>query len=664
MTRRIELLAPAKDAETAIAAIRSGADSVYMGAERFGAREQARNPIEAIREATDFAHQYYAKVYVTLNVLLYDIEFLAAQKLIEQLYQVGIDGLIIQDAGLLELDLPAIPLIASTQMNNATVEKVKFLQDVGFSRVILARELTLDEIRNIRSEATVELECFIHGSLCVSASGQCYMSYAIGGRSGNRGQCAQPCRRLYTVKDQKGNIIVKDRYLLSLKDLNLSQYLEDLLDAGVTAFKIEGRLKDVAYVVNTVGFYRKLLDGILAKKNLKQDGKNITDCHSERSEAESRNLLKKDFSASSRQVGTSVEMTSGSFDNAVFKRSSSGASRLNFEPNPEKTFNRGFTDFGLTGRTENMLSMDTPKSMGEFLGVVREVGKNYFVIDSNKQVRNGDGLCFFDNEKNLSGTAVNRVEDKKIFPQKMNGIRKGQDIFRNFDYEFDRKLKGRAAERKVGLSIVLKESQQGLVLAGKDEDNNEATVEITDTKQPAEKKDNARKTIISQLTKLGNTLFECSDVKLETKDVYFLPVSKLNEARRELIKRLLEVREANRPRKQGGILRNNISYPDKHLTYTGNVLNAQAEAFYRSHGVETIEPAAESGIDMTGKVVMTTKMCIRRELNLCPKTGSKAEAEPLILLDEQGKEFQLEFKCGHCGMDVVVLSATPAVNNQ
>jgi 23S rRNA 5-hydroxycytidine C2501 synthase len=553
-------------------------------------------------------------------------------------------GLIIQDMGLLEserrgqdardterrgqdardterrgqdardtVDLPPIPLIASTQMNNATVEKVKFLQDVGFSRVILARELTLDEIRHIRSETTVELECFIHGSLCVSASGQCYMSYAIGGRSGNRGQCAQPCRRLYTVKDQKGNIIVKDRYLLSLKDLNLSKHLEDLIDAGITAFKIEGRLKDIPYVVNTVGFYRQLLDGILAKKKL--------------------------------------------------QKSSSGSVKLGFEPNPEKTFNRGFTDYGLTGRAENMSSMDTPKSIGEFLGVVRDVGRNYFVIDGNKPVHNADGICFFDNEKNLSGTVVNRVEDRKVFPQKMSGIRAGQEIYRNFDYEFERKLAGRAAERKVALSIIVKETQSGLILAGKDEDGNEATVEIAGPKQPAEKQDTARQTIITQLTKLGNTIFECSDVKLETQDIYFWPVSRLNETRRELINRLIEVREANRPRKTGGILKNSVAYPDKRLTYTGNVLNAQAEAFYRRHGVETIAPAAESGINMTGRMVMTTKLCLRRELNLCPKSGSKTSAEPLVLLDEQDRQFQLEFKCRHCGMEVI-LSTTPAVNNQ
>ena len=266
-TGKIELLAPAKDASTAIAAIRCGADAVYIGAERFGAREQAGNTMAAIRQATEFAHQYYAKVYVTLNTLLYDDELPAAEKMIHQLYKIGIDGLIIQDTGLLELDLPPLPIIASTQMNNNTPEKVRFLQDVGFSRAILARELTLEEIKRIRKATSIELECFIHGALCVGASGQCYMSYAIGGRSGNRGQCAQPCRRLYSLKDGNGNTIVKDRYLLSLKDLNLAEHLEGLIDAGVGSFKIEGRLKDIAYVDE----HRKFLSPAIGRNPQKQE---------------------------------------------------------------------------------------------------------------------------------------------------------------------------------------------------------------------------------------------------------------------------------------------------------------------------------------------------------------------------------------------------------
>jgi putative protease len=628
MTRRIELLAPAKDAATAKAAISCGADAVYMGAEKFGAREAAGNSVEAIQEAIDFAHQYYAKVYVTLNTLLYDEELEEAQELIEELYDVGVDGVIIQDAGLLEMKLPPLPLIASTQMNNDSPQKVKFLQDVGFSRAILARELNLDEIKEIRKETTIELECFIHGALCVGKSGLCLMSYAIGGRSplrgrcGNRGDCAQPCRRIYSVKDAQGKTIVKDRYLLSLKDLNLSEYLEDMIDAGVNSFKIEGRLKDIPYVVNTVSFYRRRLDEIIAKKNL--------------------------------------------------KRASSGTTKLSFEPNLDKTFNRGFTDYGMTGKTKGIGSIDTPKSMGEYVGVVKEVVRNYFILEMDSRfppslklrrtgrsndnetlrLHNADGICFFDKENNLTGTVINGVEENKVFPQKIQGLRKGLKIYRNFDYEFSRKLTTRPAERKIGLVMVMRESADGLILTGTDEDCNETAVKIEGAKQPAEKKEAARQTVINQLTKLGNTIFECSDVKLETQDDYFLPVSRLNEARRELVERLIEVREKNRPRLTGGALINDVAYPQKELTYSGNVLNQKAEEFYRRHGVETIEPAAESGMDMTGKVVMTTKYCLREELGLCEGKGENSSAEPLILEDEDGREYEVGFRCGQCGMEI------------
>jgi putative protease len=602
MTRKIELLAPAKDAATAIAAIRCGADAVYMGAEKFGAREAAANTTEAIKQVTDLAHQYYAKVYVTLNTLLYDEELPAAEKMIGQLYKIGIDGLIIQDAGLLELDLPPLPMIASTQMNNDSPEKVRFLQDVGFSRAILARELTLDEIKRIRKATSIELECFIHGALCVGMSGQCYMSYALGGRSGNRGQCAQPCRRIYSVKDEQGKIIVRNRHLLSLKDLNLAEHLEELIDAGVSSFKIEGRLKDVSYVVNTVGYYRKLLDKIMTKKNL--------------------------------------------------QKSSSGTVQLSFEPNLEKTFNRGFTDYGFRGKAADFGSIDTPKSMGEFVGVVTDVGKDYFVIDGEQELHNADGICFFDNEKNLSGTVINGVEGRKVYPQKMFGIHAGQKIYRNYDCQFVRKLTGKASQRKIGLSMVMRETPKGFALVGSDEDGNEATAEIVDDKQPALKKESARQTTVTQLTKLGNTIFECSDVQMETQDVYFLPVSRLNAAKRELVARLLEVRECNRPRASGNILKNDIEYPEKQLTYMGNVLNTKAEAFYRRHGVETIEPAAESGLDLSGRVVMTTKYCLRQELGLCGGSRSKTREEPLILQDEDGREYKIKFCCGPCGMQI------------
>ncbi len=634
--RKIELLAPAKDAQIAIAAINCGADAVYMGAQRFGAREAAYNTIDSIKSVIDFAHQYYAKVYVTLNTILKDDELTAAEMMIGQLYKAGIDGLIIQDAGILELDLPPVAIIASTQMNNDTPEKIKFLEDVGFSRAILARELTLEEISEIRKVTSIELECFIHGALCVGKSGQCYMSCAIGGRSGNRGQCAQPCRRIYNLKDANGRIIAEGRHLLSLKDLNLSQHLEELIDAGITAFKIEGRLKDLAYVTNTVAYYRKRLDEIIEKKNSKEIA---ADRHSERSEAEPRNL---DFSTPSRQVGTPVEMTD-------FKRASSGISHINFEPDLEKTFNRGFTDYGITGKKIKMGSIDTPKSMGEFLGKVIETGKNYFVIDTKKELHNADGICFFDKDRNLAGTVINRVEGTKIYPQKMQDIFTGEEIYRNYDYEFCRKLNDKSTERKIGLSIILSETADGLILKGADEDSNDVKVEIKGDKQPALKKEQAKQTIITQLSKLGNTIFECIEVQVETKDIYFLPVSQLNAARRELLEKILQTRELNRPTANGHILKNDAPYPQKELDFRGNVLNKKAEEFYSRHGVKKIEPAAESGKDLSGEVVMITKYCLRQELGICQPT----QAEPLILLDEDDREYKVNFQCGRCGMEIV-----------
>jgi collagenase-like PrtC family protease len=601
MNGGIELLAPAKDGPTARAAILCGADAVYLGADRFGAREAAGNALSVIREVADFAHQYYARVYVTLNTLLHDRELAAAQRMAHELYDIGVDALIIQDVGLLELDLPPLPLIASTQMHNATVEKVKFWEQIGFSRVILARELTLEQIRQIRRRTDIELECFIHGALCVGASGQCYLSYALGGRSGNRGQCAQPCRRLYSLRDQRGRLVAQDRHLLSLKDLNLAEHLEDLIEAGITSFKIEGRLKDIPYVANTVGFYRQRLDTILSGKGL--------------------------------------------------QRGSCGSVRLAFGPSPEKTFNRGFTDYGLTGKLSSIASMDTPKSTGEYVGTVARVEESSFVLAGPHDLHSADGICFLDRQRNLDGTVVNRVEGQRVYPQKMHSLHVGQNIYRNFDYTFSRQLAGRVAERKIRLSLVLDESAQGLILSGTDEDGNQVRVEIAGEKQPAQKKEAARRTILTQLTKLGNTIFECSDIQLRTGDTYFLPVSRLNAAKRALVEQLLRTRQANRPRWAGGVQRNTVPYPEKHLTYLGNALNEKARAFYRRHGVETIAPAAESGMDLSEQVVMTTKYCLRNELGLCVRKDSEP-AEPLILEDEDGRQFELRFRCGSCGMEI------------
>ncbi|MBM4103222.1 MAG: U32 family peptidase [Planctomycetes bacterium] len=600
-TRMIELLAPARDAKTAITAIECGADAVYIGAPRFGARQAAGSSLDDIRRVVEFAHPYYVKVYAALNTLLYDEELAEAEKIIRQLYDIGVDGVIVQDAGLLDADLPAISLIASTQMNNDSTEKVKFLEGVGFSRAILARELTLSQIREIRKHTSIELECFIHGALCVGASGQCYLSYAIGGRSGNRGVCAQPCRRIYTLKDKSGGVVVKNRYLLSLKDLNLSGYLEEMIDAGVCAFKIEGRLKDASYVANTVGFYRQKLDAILAKKGL--------------------------------------------------RKSSSGGVRLNFTPDLGKTFNRGYTDYGIAAKCEKMGAMDTPKSVGEFAGVVSRVDKGGFVLDGKVELHNGDGICFFDTQNNLGGTVVNGIEGRKIKPQKMEDIRAGMKIYRNYDHAFNKLLEKNPAQRKILIWMVLRDTNEGVSLTAKDEDGNEAIVDIKIEKIPAQKKDAAMETIRTQLKKLGGTIFECVEVRVETPEVYFFAVSAMNELRRAVVGKLLEAREQNRPRKRGGAIRNAVPYPEKHLSYRGNVLNTRARAFYLRHGVETIDPAAETGLDLTGGVAMTTKYCLRRELGLCDGAGRQSEA--MILEDEDGQQFEVKFRCGPCGMEIV-----------
>ena len=593
----IELLAPARDVEAAGAAIMCGADAVYLGGPQFGARQSAGNSLEAIAEAVALARPYYVKVYVALNTLLFDAELAQAEGIIRDLHVIGIDGLIIQDVGLLELDLPPIPLIASTQMHNNTPEKVKFLEDVGFSRVILARELTLEQIRQIRRHTSVELECFVQGALCVSQSGRCAMSYALGGRSGNRGQCAQPCRRRYTLKDAAGRVLSEDRYLLSLKDLNLAGRLEALLEAGVSSFKIEGRLKEAPYVANTVGYYRQKLDALLSRKGL--------------------------------------------------RKSSSGAVSLEFSPAPDKTFSRGFTEYGLVNKDDAMGSIESPKSIGERVGTVRQADGQSFVLDGDVELHNGDGLCFFDVRRNLCGTAVNRVDGRRIFPQTLDGIRKGTTIYRNYDHAFFKHLGGRPAQRRIGLRMTLQDSADGVELAGVDEDGTVAAFAMAIDKQAAEQPDAARHRIGEQLKKLGNTQFACEDIAIRTRQVYFMPVSAINALKRGLVERMAEARAAHRPVCKGGVIRNAAAYPAKQLTWRDNVLNDKAAAFYRRHGVERIERAAESGVDLHGRTVMTTKYCLRRQLGLCEPT-----AAPLVLEDEDGRQFRLRFLCGPCGMEL------------
>lgn len=604
----IELLAPARDLECGVAAIDCGADAVYIGATRFGARAQAGNPLADIEALARYAHRYWARVYVTVNTLLYDHELPDAVRLIHELYQAGVDALIVQDVGLLECDLPPLPLIASTQMHNDTPAKVAFLEQVGFRRVILARELSLEQIRAIRQQTTIELEAFVHGALCVSYSGQCYMSYAIGGRSGNRGECAQPCRRRYSLVDREGTALASDRHLLSLRDLNLSSHLADLIGAGVSSFKIEGRLKDKAYVMNVVSAYRQQLDQVLQATGL--------------------------------------------------RKSSSGQSQVDFAPDLAKTFNRGYTTHFIRGRSTPPGSIDTPKMTGEYVGKVVAVGRRAFRLDTQAPLHNGDGLCFFDPEPGapgatLRGTVVNGVRGEAISVDRIDGIKEGTAIYRNHDHVFLGHLEDSRPVRKIAVRLTLAEAPDGVSLAAVDEDGNSAMGTLDCDKERAHDAQQMLANLHRQLGKMGDTEFVCQELQVTWPEVYFLPFSALNELRRRTLAQLAEVRAQNRPVLACGTVTNGATYPQRQLTYLGNVLNQQAAAFYRRHGVTDIEPAAESGLDMQGRQVMRTRYCIRHQLGFCDGQGpTSALEEPLYLVDEEGHRHRLHFDCEKCEMTI------------
>lgn len=600
----VELLAPAKNLPIGIAAIKAGADAVYIGAPLFGAREAAGNPLSDITELVKYAHQFRVRVYVTLNTLLHDEEIPAAEELIQQLYDIKIDGLIIQDMGLLECQLPPIPLIASTQTNNRTPEKASFLEKVGFQRIILARELTLKEIEEIRQSTNVELEFFIHGSLCVCYSGQCYMSYAIGGRSGNRGKCAQSCRRIYSLVDNNGQIIMKNRYPLSLRDLNLAPHLNDLLQVGINSFKIEGRLKNEFYVMNVVNYYRKELDRLLPRMGL--------------------------------------------------SKSSAGRVMVDFTAVPAKTFSRDFTTYFLHGRDKNMGSTDTPKSVGEKIGIVNAIFPTYFTLaKENLLLHAGDGICFFDNRQNLQGTRVNQVQGNKIFPEQIGSILKGTIIYRNYDQLFLQEIKKSRVERKISIDLSLTEIPEGFRLIAIDEDGFQSEVILPGEKIAAEKTELAAATIKKQLTSMGSTHFECKSLKADLNPIPYISMASLNTLRRAVLEKLNSIRIEKHPSLQIPIIPNEIPYLEKSLTFQGNVLNKKAIAFYRRHGVQTIEPAAESGLDMTGRKVMTTRYCILGQIGKCLLTDKTNKLNlPLFLVDKDNRRFELKFNCKKCEMEV------------
>jgi len=605
LMKQIELLAPAKNLECGIAAIKYGADAVYIGAGKFGARVSAGNNLEDIEKLIKFAHFYRAKVYITVNTILNESEIEHAQKLIKKLYESGADAIIIQDMGLLELDLPSIPIFASTQCHNNTPERVKFLEQVGFSRVILARELSLDQIKEIKSQTNTELESFIHGALCVSYSGQCYMSYAIGGRSGNKGECAQPCRKQYSLIDSDNKIISDKKHLLSLKDLNLSNRIKEFIDAGITSFKIEGRLKDANYIKNIVAFYRTKIDEVI--------------------------------------------------EGSQYKKSSSGKILLDFVPAPVKTFNRGYSDYFINGRKKEITSFDTPKFKGESIGKITKIFKDSFILDKKPEIKinNGDGISFFDQTGNLCGTVINNTDDNRIYPNDMNSLQVNTYLFRNLDHEFIKKVKSSEVKRKIQINFWLSETPTGLILHTIDEDGIEANISVDTDKEIAKDPQMALDNIKKQLQKLGETDFVCSDIEINLKNIYFMKVKDLNELRRTVIEKLKQNRENSYERQVKKIIPNDCPYPVSDLTYESNVLNSYAKKFYVRHGVKTIEPAAESGLDIKDRKIMTTKHCLKYQFDLCQKQKAKSDfKEPFYLVDEQNKKYLLKFNCKNCEMEI------------
>lgn len=601
--RKIELLAPAKNLECGIAAIDHGADAVYIGAPKFGARAAAVNSLEDIAALVEYAHLYNARIYVTVNIILKDEELQETEKMIWALFRAGVDALIVQDMGITGLNLPPIPLHASTQMDNRTVEKVRFLADAGFRQVVLARELSLREISKIHEACPdVPLEIFVHGALCVSYSGQCYVSQACFGRSANRGECAQFCRLPFSLVDAEGRVIVKDKHLLSLKDLNQSDELEALLDAGASSFKIEGRLKDVSYVKNVTAAYRRKLDAIFARRK-------------------------------------------------EYARASSGSCRYAFNPQLDKSFSRGFTHYYLHGRTKDVFSFDTPKSLGEEMGTMKEARGNYLTVAGLKSFNNGDGVCYIDEQGRLQGFRINRVEGNKLYPQEMPRIKPRTVLYRNFDQEFEKILVRKSSERRIAVSVRLTDTPFGFALTLTDEDDNSVTLSLAREKEPA--RTPQEENLKTQLAKFGNTPFEAVRIDIDFAGNWFLPASVLADFRRQAVEKLISARRINYRRELFVLKPTAHAFPQSTLTYLGNVMNAQAVSFYAGHGVASIAPAFERA-PAEKAVLMFCKHCLRYSMGWCPvhQRERSPYREPYYLVSTDGKRFRLEFDCKNCQMKV------------
>lgn len=605
----IELLAPAKNVDCGIEAIRHGADAVYIGGPSFGARSAAGNTVGDIARLCDFAHLFGARIYVTLNTILWDDELAEAERLVWDLYRVGVDALIVQDLSLLEMHLPPIALHASTQMDNCTPDKARWLEAAGFRQIVLARETPLEQIRQISRAVSVPLEAFVHGALCVSYSGRCYASQHCFGRSANRGCCAQFCRLAFDLVDAQGRVWAADKHLLSLRDMNRTNSLEEMMDAGVRSFKIEGRLKDVAYVKNVTAWYRRELDKVLARR--------ADDFH----------------------------------------RASYGRSKLTFTPDAARSFNRGFTDYFLHGRTANPVHFfESPKAVGPVVGHVGRCRRQSFTFVPARNLTAplvaGDGLCFVGTDGKLQGFRVNKVEGSEVFPNRMPRLPLGGELHRSLDYAFDQTLAKPTAGRTLSVRIMLREIPSGYALDVADESGCYVSLSFVSAHETAHTPQ--REAIVRQLTKLGDTCFVAESVEVNTDGERFIPASVLAKWRRKAVDTLLRDHRMRYEREFGAQsdderLRRLLP---EHLDYTANVSNRLAAQFYRVHGVKQIADAFELHEPEGAAVIMTCKHCIRHALGICKKT-SGIVSDPLYLRLPDGRTFPLRFDCARCEMQVL-----------
>ena len=599
--RKIELLAPAKDLATAIDAIDCGADAVYIGAGKFGARHSATNAIADIAEAAKYAHRFGAKVYATLNTLLFDNELEEAREQALALIEAGVDALIVQDMAYYMMNLP-IPLHASTQTNCVTPEKVRFFEQMGFERVILERSLSKAEIAAIRKETEVELEAFVHGAICVSQSGRCFFSRSTSERSGNRGECSQPCRLEYDLCNDKGEAIIKSKHLLSVRDLDLSARLGELIDLGICSFKIEGRLKDRTYVRNIVSLYRQLLDKEIAKRN-------------------------------------DVE------------RSSKGRSTIEFEPNAARSFTRGASEYLFDGKRAGVASFDTPKAMGERIGKIVKVDRRGLLLDGKHDLATGDGVCFIAEGK-LVGTNVVGVEGDRVQLNRYDGVVVGVELFRNYNRLFSQAVERSRVRRTISADLLLRFDNENITLAATDESGASAIATIAQQSEEARDKTKGEEALRRQLMRSGDTIFEVRNIEIS--EVRFAPMSVIGTLRREVFDLLEKERLAQHKLSRQTIEKRDASYPSKVLTPQDNVTNRLAREFYTKCGVVEIAEGLDCHTSTAGEQVVISDYCIRREIGECLKERPRLKGE--LCLVRGTKRYRLDFDCKACQMKIIDLS--------